>query len=382
MSALNITNSSTHQTAAVAALPASKPVKTQTIDSLKTAQIVRIAQFLPGPDLAAFPRISRKYRYLAWLHQNEIWEPLAKRFDCSPAEKQILGTKKAVQVAFSHALTKVKQQQQKQKEELQKKEFYEETMSWLRIGTRLPNGLRLFEMMKANRVPLPAQAQTICNEISWQPAMQRDFSELDLHRIPQAIRILTVVELNLSYNHLSTLPAAILTLPYLTSLNLQHNDFEVVPDLSRLKQLQVLNLAQNQIKGLPDAFAGLTCLTALNLSENPIGKVPPPVLKMPNLQRLFLNFTAITSFPCQKKIKLLQNLFVLEIAGNMLGSKLPMQLRSFKNLRALNIAGCKFTEAHPRTLEWLSTMTIAADVNIKALIINHQKEKSAEKAPA
>ena len=57
-------------------------------------------------------------------------------------------------------------------------------------------------------------------------------------------------ELYLSSNHLSTLPDELRQVSGLTSLDISHNNFDVVPPVVyRLEALRKLNAEKNKIKG-------------------------------------------------------------------------------------------------------------------------------------
>lgn len=72
--------------------------------------------------------------------------------------------------------------------------------------------------------------------------------------------------LDLSFNQLTTLPAA----------------------LAKLSRLQMLNLSGNQLERLPSVVSRLTGLRTLDLSLNPLRQLPPTLAKLQRLERLDL----------------------------------------------------------------------------------------------
>jgi len=111
-------------------------------------------------------------------------------------------------------------------------------------------------------------------------------------------------ELDLSFNRLVGLPAALSCLSQLELLNLSHNAFEQVPSIllasssspsspsssspPPLASLRHLILSANRLSSLPDGLAGLTLLENLLLSDNRFERWPPVVHRLPSLRSLSL----------------------------------------------------------------------------------------------
>lgn len=102
--------------------------------------------------------------------------------------------------------------------------------------------------------------------------------------------LLHLTELDLSRNRLSSLPEDMTSLvPFLSYLNLSHNQFREVPlELCRLTQLQVLIMSQNHIEGpFPhQVCSSLTQLKTLRLCANQITSLPHSLARLDKLECL------------------------------------------------------------------------------------------------
>lgn len=372
--------------------------KKPSFGTLQTADLLNIAKFLPIKEKAAFSCINKSCLFLSRLYENPMWEHTAIMFNCPVQAVRMLGCKQAVKVIYTKLVADWKIEQQQKKEAQQKQDFYLETMAWIKIGVTLPQGQEYLKFMREQGLPVNVQAQKIYNAFLQLDTVNFsqtvNFSNLDLHRIPQKIKITWVRELNLSHNHLTSLPLTLIGTPpgppgfppkhlglqRLTELNLEHNDFVEVPDLSNLPQLQVLKLGHNQLTQLPASFAKMKTLTSLDLSSNPLGMVPAPVLKLKQLQHLKLNFTELTSVPKQKQLGNWKELITLEIAGNKLGKNFPAQLSTLKKLVYLCFAQNNFETYNPKTLAWLKTITKVVDADFSQHEKKAESKKSTDKA--
>ena len=125
-----------------------------------------------------------------------------------------------------------------------------------------------------------------CKRLCWVPVLQIDLSHNELSVLPAGIGKLTSLTcLDVSHNQLEGLPAAFGKLTSLTSLDLSMNMLEGLPaEIGKLRSLTKLNLSDNGLKGLP---AGeLRSLSELDLSDNVLEVLPAEIWNMPSLTKL------------------------------------------------------------------------------------------------
>ena len=105
-----------------------------------------------------------------------------------------------------------------------------------------------------------------------------------LSSLPAEIVQLTNLQtLNLYNNQLSSLPAEIVQLTNLQSLDLRHNQLSSLPaEFVQLTNLQSLDLSYNQLSSLPETIKKLTKLEKLDLRRNPL-PIPPEILGSKNI---------------------------------------------------------------------------------------------------
>ena len=124
--------------------------------------------------------------------------------------------------------------------------------------------------------------------------------------------------------HKSILTIEILsTIKSLTSLNLSSNDLQELPanisTLSTLENLTSLNLSNNKLKELPDNISILKNLTSLDLSKNDLVNLPEDISTMSKLQILNLSENKLTSLPIQ--LDTLPNLVILYLKKSGITSR-------------------------------------------------------------
>ncbi|EFA00165.1 leucine-rich repeat-containing protein 59 [Tribolium castaneum] len=112
-----------------------------------------------------------------------------------------------------------------------------------------------------------------------------DLSMSDLQDVPvKEIAVFKkATSLDLSNNHLKTLPGNFATLTHLTKLDLSKNQLSELPeDFGDLVKLKYLDLYQNQLQYLPLSFHKFKALKWLDLKDNPlvpaVAKVAGPCL--------------------------------------------------------------------------------------------------------
>jgi Leucine-rich repeat (LRR) protein len=78
-----------------------------------------------------------------------------------------------------------------------------------------------------------------------------------------------IIELDLTSNHISELPASLHELKYLQALRVKYNRLNAVPPVCfKLQRCVTLDLAGNQIEVIPDDIVRLQSLRELDLSGN------------------------------------------------------------------------------------------------------------------
>ncbi|KAK4877386.1 hypothetical protein RN001_009892 [Aquatica leii] len=107
-----------------------------------------------------------------------------------------------------------------------------------------------------------------------------DLSMLDLHDVPvkEIAAIRKAHSLDLSNNHISTLPRNFSILVNLTKLDLSKNEITELPEnFGELHKLKHLDLYRNQLQQLPLSFSKLKALRWLDLKDN---KLMPIILEI------------------------------------------------------------------------------------------------------
>ncbi|XP_031347226.1 leucine-rich repeat-containing protein 59-like [Photinus pyralis] len=128
---------------------------------------------------------------------------------------------------------------------------------------------------------------------------EMDLSMLDLQEVPikEIISIKKVHTLDLSNNHISSLPTNFSTLHCLTKLDLSKNKLTELPDnFGDLVKLKHLDLYRNQLQHLPLNFSKLRALRWLDLKDNPlvpaIANIAGPCLETKQCQDCARNIVA------------------------------------------------------------------------------------------
>jgi len=83
----------------------------------------------------------------------------------------------------------------------------------------------------------------------------------------------TLITLNLSFNHFSSLPAVLNSLVNLVSLEMQSNRIESLYGIELLISLEEINLDDNLLCDLPEQICALTKLKKISLARNRFTKV-------------------------------------------------------------------------------------------------------------
>ena len=118
-----------------------------------------------------------------------------------------------------------------------------------------------------------------------------------------------------------------------TKLNLSGKGLTTLPlEIVKLTNLQFLYLYNNQLSSLPAEIVQLTNLQTLNLVGNQLSSLPVEFGQLTNLQTLYLNSNQLSSLPAE--FGQLTNLQFLYLGSNQLSS-LPAEFGQLTNLQTL-----------------------------------------------
>ncbi len=137
-----------------------------------------------------------------------------------------------------------------------------------------------------------------------------NLSNNKLSVIPADImKMSNLYKLDLSHNHLVVLPDISSELIFLTDLNLSHNNLTALPCIDKLYSLKSLNLSNNKFEVFPEKLSNN--LINLDVSNNCLKSIPYEIFFYTRvLRELNLSNNYITSFPVFKheKLSMLQSL--------------------------------------------------------------------------
>ncbi|WP_310484710.1 leucine-rich repeat-containing protein kinase family protein [Chamaesiphon sp. VAR_48_metabat_403] len=142
--------------------------------------------------------------------------------------------------------------------------------------------------------------------------------------------------LNLSDNHLRSLPADLIRLKNLKIIFLSNNDFELVPEvLADCQHLSMVGFKSNKIRVFDENVLPLG-VRWLILTDNQLERLPNSIGKLLSLQKLMLAGNQLRSLP--DEMAACQNLELIRLAANRLES-LPQWLFTLPRLSWLAYAG-------------------------------------------
>lgn len=103
-----------------------------------------------------------------------------------------------------------------------------------------------------------------------------DISFNQLHTIPPEISNLSLLqELNCACNKLQYLPGSIASMSWLRVIKANGNGISIVPkEIGQCKALELLNLSENILTSLPPEIAGCSSLAKLLLQNNDLPRLP------------------------------------------------------------------------------------------------------------
>ncbi|HWR83778.1 MAG TPA: COR domain-containing protein [Candidatus Deferrimicrobium sp.] len=116
------------------------------------------------------------------------------------------------------------------------------------------------------------------------------------------------------------------------------------PEIAELQNLQELDLSANRLTSLPPEIAELQNLEWLDLSDNALRAMPPEIAQLQSLEWLDLSDNQLTALP--PEIAELQNLQWVGLSYNQL-TALPPEIAQLQNLQKLNLSGNQLTALPP-----------------------------------
>lgn len=196
----------------------------------------------------------------------------------------------------------------------------------------------------------------------------------DSHARVEVARFYAKTSLDVSKLSLTEIPVEAYQLTQLESLYASHNQFEasveephisISPQLSNLRLLTILDLGWNNLKIVPAAIYQLTNLESLVLNNNQLQAIDPSISNLQKLKTLHLGANLLTELP--ETIGQLDSLESLIAPTNMI-SILPDSMATMKSLLDIYLRYNKFAQI-PSVLAKIPTLTIISieDNNITSL---------------
>jgi Leucine-rich repeat (LRR) protein len=172
---------------------------------------------------------------------------------------------------------------------------------------------------------------------------------LDLHlaeiaAVPSQVGALaSVVELDLSQNHLTRWPEPVLAMPALERLDLSSNRIARVPETAGALRLTALDLGRNRMRHFPMAVLNIATLVELDVSnsqdyvddEARITGLPEQIGALQRLERFSYRFQIIEAFP--DALFALPRLAELDLMMCTLPEAIPSRLAELAALTQLDL---------------------------------------------
>jgi Leucine-rich repeat (LRR) protein len=132
--------------------------------------------------------------------------------------------------------------------------------------------------------------------------------------LPLSLFALEMLEtLDVSFNRMLQLPAAVGDLAHLKLLNLDGNLLGSLPDsIGYLLRLKLLSVSSNRVAEMPETLPACTSLTCLRLNENLLKRLPSGIGMLPHLVRIEVSANPFTRL--QLELALLTRLSALVVS--------------------------------------------------------------------
>lgn len=161
----------------------------------------------------------------------------------------------------------------------------------------------------------------------------------------------TLTQLDLSHANLARLSDSLLgSLPALTHLTLDHNQFATLPPLDALGALEHLSCAANALTHLPESIGALRALQRLDVQNNNLRALPASVWQCASLYAINASSNVLETFPAPppaprpaeagapRANPLRYSLVLLRLADNRLTDEVFSVLALLSELEVLNVS--------------------------------------------
>ena len=184
----------------------------------------------------------------------------------------------------------------------------------------------------------------------------------ELSTLPDSIRQLCRLKvLSANVNRICSLPAAIGCMKHLTTLSLEKNRLTHLPDeIGLLRNLKYLTLCDNELQSLPLSFGQMNGLTELDLTNNRLCDLPDGFGSLSRLTTLLAANNRLTGLPLS--FASLPSLIRINFSSNKLKS-LCSTLQSCSRLQILCL-DCN--PALERLPEWIFSMPNIIKLSIRS----------------
>ncbi|XP_061777534.1 toll-like receptor 22 [Nerophis ophidion] len=169
---------------------------------------------------------------------------------------------------------------------------------------------------------------------------------------------LTALKMNAMKYNLKELLNVSCTIPTLTTLQIRHNNFNLMDSglFQLCSRVTELDLAENHIRSIStDSFRAFLVLKRLNLSQNKLSLVPPAVQNLTSLLELDLGSNNISSLGCHDFAKL-GKLNVLSLNQNLIRTVKLCVFKDLTNLRVLKMQMNRITRLNDAFKRYLPNL--------------------------